>query len=114
MSQPQPAKPNKRRSRRQAPKKSTRVACYKGSLGLGQNLALTVLDVSETGIRLLINTELTPGQEVLVNLEGASPRPVKLPGRLIWSVPAGEGRFCVGVQFEKSLPYADLQALARV
>src|SRR5256885_2178544 len=49
---------NRRANPRRAPKGSTRVTCRRGSLGLGPNLALSLLDVSETGARLLVKEPL--------------------------------------------------------
>jgi hypothetical protein len=59
---------NRRGSRRQQAKKSAAATCQKGSLGLGANLALSVLDVSETGIRLLARAALRTGQQVVITL----------------------------------------------
>jgi hypothetical protein len=108
-----PPKTNLRRSRRQAPKTSTRVRCYKGPLGLGKNLAVTILDVSETGIRLVLESDLPKGQEVEVALVSSATRTFKALAEVIWSVPTTGGHFCVGVSFQKPIPYGDLLALAR-
>jgi hypothetical protein len=113
MSQLQPPKPNQRRSRRQPAKKSVKAACFKGSMGLGANLALSVLDVSETGVRLLVKADLPPGQEVEIDLESPGSQKVKALARVVWSVPAEDGTFRVGARFDKGLSYAALQALSR-
>src|SRR5438128_2163012 len=60
-----PAKqPNRRHSRRQPPKGSVRAFCRKGTLGLGPNIAVRLLDLSEGGAQLVVSEELQPGQEV--------------------------------------------------
>src|SRR5947209_5085336 len=104
---------NRRGSRRQKPKGSTRVICQKGVLALGVNLAVSALDISQTGIRLMVKAALAPGQEVQVALEGiCQRRPFQLAATIIWCVPAADGNFCIGARFDKALPYRDLQTLA--
>jgi hypothetical protein len=108
-----PNRKNKRSSRRLPAKGSTRAVAYGNALGLGRNIASGVLDVSETGARLLLNRRLADGAEFEVNFEGPGARPVKLHAYVVWSVEAADGRFVTGVRFEKALNYAALQALSR-
>jgi hypothetical protein len=106
---------NKRRSRRQSPKGSTRVRAYRNALGLGPNISAGVLDVSETGVRLLLKETLPIGQEFEVILESvAGSGFVKVIAKVIWVVKTADGQFCTGSEFTKSLSYANLQKLARV
>ncbi|HYT92508.1 MAG TPA: PilZ domain-containing protein [Gemmataceae bacterium] len=94
---------------RRQPKGSVRIACRKGDLDLGPNLSVGSVDLSETGVRLQLTTHLTPRQEVTLTLDGPNHRrPIKRHARVIWCVPAHEGGFYVGLQFEKRLGYADL------
>jgi hypothetical protein len=73
------------------------------------------LDISETGARLLVKEPLQTGQEVEVCLAGpAGFREIKALARVVWSLATADGAFCVGVQFEKRLPYATLQDLSRL
>ena len=113
-SSPPPPRPNHRASRRYPPKRSTRVRATRNSLGLGPNIALAVLDLSETGIRLLLGENLRRGQEFEVVLESAGSRPVKVVAGVVWSVGTAEGQFCVGARFQKLIGYADVQALTRL
>ena len=106
-------KPNKRFAPRLPPKGSTRARCYRGPLGLGPNLALSVLDVSETGIRVILSNEVRQGQEIEINLENVAHRPVKVLAEVIWAMPTPDGHFCVGARFQRHLAYADLRALTR-
>jgi hypothetical protein len=107
-----PATSNQRRTRRRRPKGSTKFACHTGPFGLGPNVAVQVLDVSEAGVRLVVQAALRPGQEIQVSLEGvARSRPVKAVARVVWAVEAADGNYCVGAQFERTLSYADLQHL---
>jgi hypothetical protein len=104
---------NRRRALRRCPKRATRVACFRGDLGLGPNLALELLDVSETGVRVRVRESLENGKPVEIQLTGlAHPRPFKLLARVIWCVPAADGSFCVGARFDKGLRYGDVQLLA--
>jgi hypothetical protein len=113
MNQQPQARPDQRRSRRKSPKGSTRVRCYKGPMGLGPNLGVAVLDVSETGVRLVVKADLPPGQEIEVNFDNVAARPIKMLAEVIWSMPTTNGNFCVGASFHKPIGYGDLLALAR-
>jgi hypothetical protein len=103
---------NRRGDRRQSVKRSARAACRKGGLGLGPNLAASLLDVSQTGSRLVVTAPLEKGQQVEVTLEGiGGRRPVKLLASVVWCVPAADGNYCVGCTFEKRVSYLDLSSL---
>ncbi len=103
------------RARRAPARGTSRVCCHRGTLGVGPNLAVQVLDLSETGIRLLVRQGMEPGEEIEIGLEGLNhPRPLRLPAQVVWSVAAAGGGYCIGVQFQRRLTYADLHALARV
>src|SRR4051812_35010795 len=98
------SRPNKRRSRRQQPRSSTKVRAYRNSMGLGPNIGLALLDVSETGVRLLLKEQLKKGQEFEIQLESAS-RSIKLIGEVIWTIQTAEGQFCTGAHLQKCIPY---------
>ena len=103
---------NRRVSRRQKPKRSTKAVCLKGAFGLGRNIALSVLDVSETGARLVVKESLAPGPEVEVSLESIQlPRPAKRAATVGWCVAAENGTYGIGVRFAKMLGFADWQSL---
>ncbi len=115
MNHPKTARAPRPRARRTPPKSSSRVACYRGTLGVGPNLASKFLDLSETGIRLLVREELSPGQAIEIGLEGLNhPRPLRLPARVVWCLAAAGGGYCIGAEFQRRLSYADLHVLARV
>jgi hypothetical protein len=98
---------------RRPPRGRVKVVCQRGALELGANLALAVLDVSETGVRLQLKEGLRPGQEVSITLEGpCSPRPVRRVGRVVWSVPSADGTHCAGVSLDKRLEYREFLDLA--
>src|SRR5262245_54335444 len=68
---------NQRSSRRQVAKGSTKAVAFGNPLGLGRNIASAVLDVSETGARLVLVQQLEQGAEFEVNFEGPGSKPVK-------------------------------------
>jgi len=112
MNEAHPRKTNGRNSLRRRPRGKIKIVCQRGSLDLGRNLALSVLDISETGVRLILREPLRTGQEVSITLEGAgSARPVKRLGKVVWSVPSTDGGHCAGINLEKRLDYRQFQEL---
>jgi hypothetical protein len=111
---PTPQRKNQRRSRRQPPKGGTRVRAYGNLLGIGANLGVKLLDLSETGVRLVLKSDLPPGQQFVVELESIGSRAVRMPCIVVWSVEAADGGFVVGAAFQKTLSYLDLHTLAKV
>jgi Tfp pilus assembly protein PilZ len=76
------------------------------------NLAVALLDVSETGVRLVLREPLERGQDVEITLLGLGHlRPVKVLGSVVWCVATDNQQHCVGVQFNHRLKYADFQHL---
>src|SRR5947209_4558292 len=105
----QPAAKNRRRARRHRPKRGPRVACHTGAFGMGPDVALSLLDLSEGGMRMLVKVPVPAGAEVGLSLEGpGQPRPFKLTATVAWAVPAADGAHCVGLRFQRDLRYADL------
>jgi hypothetical protein len=105
---------NRRASRRRTAKESTKVCCYRGPMGLGANLAVSAVEVSETGACLLVKAPLAKGDELEVNVVGiAHRRPIRKSATVVWCVTAGPDRWRVGVQFQGALRYADLHELAK-
>jgi hypothetical protein len=108
---PEPVK-NRRLHLRRRPKGTTRVTCSRGGLGLGPNIASGLLDISETGVRLLVRGPVVLTKEVSVTLESPQYRkPLRLVGRAAWCLATVEGLYCVGIEFEKRLKYMDWQKL---
>jgi hypothetical protein len=109
-----PGRSNKRRSRRQQPKISTKARAYGNPYGLGPNIASGILDLSETGVRLLLKKELPIGKVFEVVLEAVGGKMVKVVAQVVWTVPAADGTFVVGAHFQKNVNYLDLVTLTRV
>jgi hypothetical protein len=105
--------PNNRRSGiRWMPRGGVEVTCQQGNTGLGPNLAVSILDISETGIRLMVNRSLEKNEEIEINLLSlGNPRPMKLLANVVWSVAAAEGNYCVGARFQKRIQYSDFSRL---
>ena len=82
-------------------------------MGLGPNIAVSILDVSETGVRLILKEPLKEKAEFVVELESVGARSIKVLARVIWMLPLTDGNTCVGAEFAKNLLYSDLLALAR-
>jgi hypothetical protein len=74
---------------------------------------VALLDISATGVRLLVSEDLQPGQEIEVRFLGLGHyQPVKLAAEVIWSVPTADRAYCVGASFQQRLNLTDLQRLA--
>ena len=109
-------RPNKNRrvTRRHSAKTSAQVVCYANSLGLGANVALTLLDVSERGARLTVSRPLPAGNEVTINFGAVGRgRPIRLGARVTWCLCVGGDVYEVGVQFHHGLTYRDLLELGQ-
>ena len=104
---------NRRKSQRRKPRGSVKLECRKGSYGLGANLAVTVLDLSDTGVRLIVSQEVEAQGEVEIIISGyGMVRSLKRAAYVRWQLKLDDGHFCLGVEFQKRLPYRDWQNLA--
>jgi PilZ domain len=109
-----PKKSNKRLSRRNPARGTTRLRVYRNTLGLGPNIAATLLDLSETGLRVILKEAATVGQQVEVNLESAGTGlAVRIHAGVVWVVPSVDGTFVAGLRLTKSLAYRDFMALTK-
>jgi hypothetical protein len=112
MSQPSPGR-DRRAVRRRLPKRSTKIVCRCGSFGTGPDVAVAILDLSETGARLLVKAELAPRREVELTLESVTHRrPVKVVATVIWRQDTPDGNHIIGLRFQKHLNYGDLLGAA--
>jgi len=104
---------NRRRAVRRKPRSYVRLECRKGSMGLGVNLAMTLLDVSETGARLVVRQELPLTQQVeVVFAAHGTNQNVKRQAVIRWQLKLDDGKYCLGIEFEKRLAYAEWLNLA--
>lgn len=103
---------NRRVAVRRSPKGKPRVTCRKGSLGLGRNLAEDLVDLSQTGVRLIVNAALVKGDEVeLIITSNGLTRPLQLVGDVVWAAPGEDKRYAVGVKFRKHLTHDEFGRL---
>jgi hypothetical protein len=106
------ANANRRLDRRANVRPSVKVICRKGTLDLGANIAIAVLDVSETGVRLIVKERLTANQELSISLEPAHSRAaVRRIANVAWCVESSDEKFVVGAHFDKRMPYSEWQKL---
>src|SRR3954451_9170441 len=105
------SKPQQRRvTPRRKPKGGTKIVCRKGAMGLGPNVGLSLGDISEWGVRLVVGAPLKRGEEVEVVLSGPGiTRDIVRLGEVIWSLVGEDGSCRVGVRFHKRLDHAQLQ-----
>jgi hypothetical protein len=103
---------NRRRSQRRPARKTVKLQCRAGAHGLGPNLCAEVLDISDTGVRLIITRPLHLAEEVEIFIDGYGMKAsIKRLGNIRWQVELKTGLFGVGIQFQKNLDYRDWQNL---
>jgi len=109
-----PSAGNRRLSRRREPRGTARVECRQGACGMGKNLVVRLLDLSEGGMRLIVSAEPPLKSEVEVLLSGASHRkPVKRIANVCWCEALEGGNYCVGLEFQKRLMFVEVAQNAR-
>jgi hypothetical protein len=96
---------------RRHPNGVCRVECRKEMLGLGQNLAKALVDLSTHGAGLVLVTELAPGQVVGVCFVTTHGRPLRVRGEVVWTVRREDGSYRAGVEFFEPLRLADVLRL---
>src|SRR5262249_53698336 len=105
-------------------KSSTRIECRRGTSGLGHNLALHVMAISESTIDLVTQEPLYRGEEVEVLLSDISlAKPIRRVGRVktfaFYDSPKQRADSTLGVgeaaviAFDKPLHFADIQRLSQ-
>jgi hypothetical protein len=108
-----PSRPDRRASRRRTPRGCVRIECRKGAYGFGRNISKQFLDLSETGVRLLVSAELKAGDEAEILITGVgSLKQIKRISKVVWAFKTGEDAYCVGLRFEKPLAYMHVQQMA--
>ena len=106
-------KTNRRASMRKPGRKSIRLQCRRGCLGLGASLGSGFLDISESGVQIITDTPLKLGEEIEVVLEGYGMRSsIKRVGEVRWTVPLEGGGSRAGVRFQKLINFRDVQNLS--
>lgn len=104
---------NRRQSMRRKPRGTVHVECRKGSTGLGANLTTAVLDVSDTGVRLVVSQSLDAKVEVEIMISSYGMKEtIKRLGYVRWVRKLENGPYCIGVEFQKRLVYRDWQTIS--
>jgi hypothetical protein len=76
-------------------------------MGLGRDLAIRILELSEEGARLLVKEQITPETEVEVGLTGVGmSKPMMKLGRVVWCNPMESG-FAIGVKFHERIGFTE-------
>jgi hypothetical protein len=92
-------------------KDGCRAQCRRGTLDLGPNLALELVNVWPDGTGLLVKEPLADGAEVSVVLEGpGSSPPVKRTASVV-RCQSARGGYLADVEFRKRLERAELLSL---
>jgi PilZ domain len=105
---------NHRLARRRAITRKIGIEFRKGALGLGHDLAIGLLDVSEDGLGVRLKVGMTPGDEAEIILTSPGTRKAyKVLCEVRWCRDAGDGTFLCGVRLRRRLAYVELSDLAR-
>lgn len=105
--------PNRRPSPRRKPRSDCRVECRKGSMGLGPNLAVSLLDVSQSGIRLVVKGSFSKGDETEIVLTGTGGKPIKRSAVAVWTLELPDGSLAVGFRFRQALTFTEAQQVSK-
>lgn len=99
-----------RRINRRTVNKGTAVTCRKGVLGLGPDLAIRILDMSESGARLVVGVELVKGDEIELSLTPLGMnKPKVLMAVVEWCYKSKDSEgYWVGATFSSTLTYGDV------
>jgi hypothetical protein len=104
--------PERRVWRRRSVKRSVRMTCQLGSMGLGPNIALSACDVSEVAARFVAKVALAAGQEVEMSFLGPGRnRPLKRMAKIVWCVQRDPSTWWTVARFDQRIEYADFQYL---
>ena len=81
-------------------------------MGLGANLALAMLDLSEDGAALLLKEPLQNGEEVQLEFSRAARYwHCCIPAEAVWCILAADDNYCAGLRFSRRLAYRDVQEM---
>src|SRR5262245_44796611 len=112
-SKEQPRRTNRRSAVRRPLRSDTRVECRKGSMGLGPNITQAFLDLSQSGVRLVVKAPLKKREEAEVIISSSGTKQIKRIATVVWSVPTDNDFHVVGLQFYQALSYAEVQGTTK-
>src|SRR5437879_4766316 len=95
-----------RRMVRRLMKKTTLGTCQKGTLGMGPTLPTRLHDISEDGIRIILKTPFSPGEEIEVSLTPiGTNRALAVEAAVVWCSKEEKDGYCVAAKFISPLSY---------
>jgi hypothetical protein len=97
--------------RRLTPKGGGRVQCRRGTLGLGPDLGVRLVEVWPDGAGVLVRESLAGGAEVSLVLEGPGSSPPVKPTGTVARCEAAAGGYLAEVEFRRRLERAELLSL---
>lgn len=104
----QPKHDDRRRGRRKYGKRKTVIACRKGLNGLGADLAISMIDLCDEGVSLVVKEWINPKTDVEVTFSGLGMnKPLVTTGLVKWCNPMEKG-FHIGVQLHEPISYSDI------
>jgi hypothetical protein len=83
----------------------------RGKFGMGPNIAHTVWDLSQTGICLVVKTDVKPGEELELRITSQAHHNILTRGTVVWVDPLDEQQYTVGLRFNQPLHYAEVSQL---
>lgn len=112
MSATQTSAADNRRMQRRTARPGTTVECRKGTLGLGPDIAVEMLDFSADGVLMSIREAVAIGDEIELSITAPGfSRPTVLEATAVRCIPQAGGGYCMAAQFRSPLSYADMYHL---
>lgn len=108
---PETAVQDRRIVRRRPLKKGVTLTVRRGAMGLGPNLALSTVELSDDGIQVRVKVEFKKGDEIEIGLTAVGKsKPMLLMADVRWCRAVDENReeFLLGAKLRKRLLYADV------
>jgi hypothetical protein len=101
-----------RKATRKNPRSSVKVEWRPGSSGRGKRFAAQFLDISEGGLRIVIPASVNEDWVDISILGPNIAKPIKRFAKVVWSLALKEGAFCVGLEFQRRLSFAEFLQIA--
>jgi hypothetical protein len=101
-----------RKATRNAPRSSVKVEWRPGSSGRGKSFAAQLLEISERGLRFIVPGPVSEDRVDISILGPSLPRPIKRFAKVVWSLALKDGAFCVGLEFQRYLSFAEFLQVA--
>jgi hypothetical protein len=97
---------------RRTPARRVAVACRRGTLRVGRDHGIDLVDASEDGLGVRLRVPFANGDEVTIELSrpGVN-QPVALTGTVRWCRPSPDGTYIAGVRLRRRLSYVELTNL---